>query len=74
MPKVTFVTSPVLAGVVIDRINVSDNVIPVKLLDASVLYPQVFTASAAGDPLADVGKLVPPFIMLVLDTALTYNL
>jgi hypothetical protein len=71
---VNVVILPDDAGVVIDFTNTSESVIPTKFADASVLYPHVLTASALGDPLADVGIVVPRLSILVLDSDRTYSL
>lgn len=69
-----WVISPELAGPTNDFIIVSFIVMPTKLFDASVLYPHVFSARAAGELLAEAGSGVPRLSIFVLFRALIYNL
>lgn len=61
---------PVGAGTAIERISTSLSVMPVKLAEASVLYPHVFVAKAAGVGLVDAGNKVPRLFISVLFNAL----
>jgi len=68
------VTFPDFAGTVSDFNNVSVSVSPLKFEVASMLYPQVFIESGAGDEFSEAGRVAPRLVILVLLSARTYNL
>ena len=68
------VISPFFTGAVADFNKASLSVMPLKLFEASVLYPQVSIAKAAGVTFKEAGSSDPRLFMLVSDRARMYNL
>lgn len=74
VPYVTVVSRPFLYGPVAVSIDTGDVVMPLKLLvEPVVLYPQVLTVSAAGEPLPLAGMVLPSLFRPVIVVAFMYK-